>query len=37
MDHRRVTIVIDDDRRPPTARVNRLTGGSTRNTSGGDR
>ena len=37
MDHRRVAILIEDDRPPPTARVNRLIGGSTRSTSGGDR
>ena len=37
MDHRRVAIVIDGDRPPPPARVNRLIGGSTRSTSGGDR
>jgi hypothetical protein len=37
MDHRRVAIFIEDDRPPPTARVNRLIGDSTRSTSGGDR
>jgi hypothetical protein len=37
MDHRRVAIFIDDDRTPPTARVDRLIGDSTRSTSGGDR
>ena len=29
--------VIEEDRPPPTAPVNRLIGDSTRNTSGGDR
>ena len=34
MDRRQVAIFIEGDRPPPTARVNRLTGGSTRTTSG---
>jgi hypothetical protein len=37
MDHRSVVIFMGDDRPQPSARANRLMGGSTRNTSGGDR
>ena len=37
MDHRRVAIFVEGDRPPPTTRVDRLTGDSTRSTSGGDR
>lgn len=36
MDHRWVALLIDGDRPPPPARVNRLIVGSTRTSSGGD-
>jgi hypothetical protein len=37
MDDRLVAVFIEGDRPPPTTRVDRLIGGSTRSTSDGDR